>query len=281
MKKTLLIISFLFLSFSFCYAEIIYLKNGTKIEGTIVEETDEFVKIDLLDLGAVLNYNKSDIDIIFRGEYKDSETAVKPPPIKESQIIDSSKYLIYLPAEFDQSKKYPLVVAFSPAADAQSMIAVWKIAADEQKWIVFASKEFRNGVDMNKFFPQLVAILKKLFERFPIDTSKIIVTGFSGGAMASHYFSYLYPDFVTAIVVNTGMMHPDFFKKQVEYPKNKIVVFLASSTDFRYNEMKRDSNFLKKLGWRTKWIEFRGGHKLAPDATYQEAAEWLKYQFYY
>ncbi len=54
------------------------------------------------------------------------------------------------------------------------------------------------------------------------------------------------------------------------------MVFLASPTDFRYNEMKRDRGFLESHGWKTKWIEFTGGHTLAPYEIYEQAAQWLE-----
>ena len=50
---------------------------------------------------------------------------------------------------------------------------------------------------------------------------------------------------------------------------------LASPSDFRYQEMKRDRTFLEILGWKTKWIEFQGGHRIAPAASYDQAARWL------
>ena len=97
--------------------------------------------------------------------------------------------------------------------------------------------------------------------------------------MQSHSFSFHYPGLISAIVINTGMMDDYYINRVSSYPKRKIAVFLASPTDFRYNEMKRDRNFLEKLEWKTKWIEFTGGHVLAPDSAYQEAAAWLAEQF--
>ena len=40
--------------------------------------------------------------------------------------------------------------------------------------------------------------------------------------------------------------------------------------------MKRDRDFLISCGWRVDWIEFDGGHTLAPDNIYEQAAEWLE-----
>lgn len=43
--------------------------------------------------------------------------------------------------------------------------------------------------------------------------------------------------------------------------------------------MSRDRKFLESRGWKTRWIEFTGGHSFAPEEVYQEAADWLASQF--
>ena len=40
--------------------------------------------------------------------------------------------------------------------------------------------------------------------------------------------------------------------------------------------MQSDRRFLEGLGWETKWIEFEGGHVIAPQKVYKEAADWLE-----
>lgn len=192
-----------------------------------------------------------------------------------AEIIDKPGYLIYLPDRRRDVMLYPLVVALSPSADAQSMINAWKGVADKFKLMVLASKEFKNGVDMNSILRNLSGIVQEASINFPVDRSKIIATGFSGGAMGAHAFIFTYPNLISAVVINTGMMHEYYFERKFEYPRNKLVVFLASPADFRYGEMKRDKEFLESIGWKTKWIEFNGGHAIAPNDAYQQAAGWL------
>jgi predicted esterase len=85
----------------------------------------------------------------------------------------------------------------------------------------------------------------------------------------------MYPDLIKAVVINTGMINENYISQKSKYPRNKLAVFIASASDFRYNEMKRDRKFLEDLGWKTKWTEFGGGHMIAPASKYEEAAAWL------
>ncbi len=197
-----------------------------------------------------------------------------------SETVDLGDCIVYVPSQIDYNNKNPLVVALSPGADAQGMINLWRNIAERHKWIILASKEFQNGCDMEAVLHRVAAKVEKVFLNFPVDKNRVIATGFSGGGMGSHAFSFLHPKLIAAVVINTGMIHEYYFNQASEYlyPKSKLVVFLASPTDFRYQEMKRNKDFLEKLGWKTKWIEFQGGHKFAPEVVYEQAVKWLKEQ---
>jgi predicted esterase len=190
------------------------------------------------------------------------------------KIQDKGNYLIYTPAGMEPGKTYPLVFALSPSADAQALITAWAQVAEKHKWIVAASKTFKNGQDFLPSLSQVASQLNDVEKNFPINKNRVIFSGISGGGMASHAFSKFYPGRVSAIVINTGMMAEG--SKTADYPQRKLAVFLASPTDFRYNEMKRDNQFLQSRRWKTKWMEFSGGHTMAPLEVYAQAADWLE-----
>jgi predicted esterase len=190
------------------------------------------------------------------------------------KLIEHPTYLIYLPDGYQTGKPYPLVFALSPSADAFSMISVWAPVANRHGWIVAASKESRNGVDFDLVLQQVEAELDDVEKNYKIEPDRVIFTGLSGGGMVAHAFSKFHPARVTAIVINTGMMEETFMTD--DYPQGKLAVFLASPADFRYQEMQRDRSFLEAHHWKTTWIEFSGGHTLAPVAIYEQTAAWLE-----
>jgi len=153
------------------------------------------------------------------------------------------------------------------------MIRAWSAVGERHRWIIAASKRFRNGVAWDTLLPWLEAELADIEARDPVDESRVVLTGLSGGAMGAHMFAGSRPDRLCAVVANTGMMQESL--KRDDYPRGKLAVFLASPTDFRYEEMRRDRRFLESHGWTTTWIEFRGGHTLAPPEAYEAAATWL------
>ena len=63
-KKIFLTILFIICISSICFAETIVLKSGQTVEGTIIEETDRYVKIDFQ--GIPLTYYHEDIEEIIK-----------------------------------------------------------------------------------------------------------------------------------------------------------------------------------------------------------------------
>ena len=197
------------------------------------------------------------------------------PPLAQAQgkVRDGGTFLVYVPDRLPPGKKVPLVFALSPGGDAGSMIRVWAATAEKHGWLVAASKEFHNGEQWSIVTPRVMAELDAVERDYAVDRDRVAFTGLSGGAMGSLGIVYYHRDRIRALVLNTGKMEEAFMDGH--YPRGKLAVFLASPTDFRYQEMKRDRAYLEAQGWKTEWIEFAGGHTFAPPAAYDAAAAWL------
>jgi predicted esterase len=201
-----------------------------------------------------------------------------------AELRDEPEYLLYRPGHLDGGAGSALVVALSPSGDAAQLLAVWQPIAERHQWFVYASKTVRNGQAYDQVVQGLVRDVKALLAREPIDPKKVVISGFSGGAMASHFFVSAHPELFQAVVLNTGMM-PEYFTPDGStlrapflgeaWPRAKRAVFLASPTDFRYGAMQEDRAYLERHDWQTLWLEFPGGHTLAPEATWALAADWL------
>jgi len=207
--------------------------------------------------------------------FREISGLVRRPDAKPTgRLVDHGAWLAYLPEGWQPEERRPLVFALSPTGDARWAISAWVSVADRHRWLVAASKEFRNGQEFGPSLKRIEAELDAVERTYAVDAGRVVVTGLSGGGMGSHAFSKFFPDRVSAVVINTGMMHAPFMTG--DYPEGKRAVFLASPTDFRYTEMKRDRRFLEEHHWATLWIEFPGGHTMAPASVYEQAAAWLE-----
>ncbi len=193
-----------------------------------------------------------------------------------SGTFEENEYLIYVPDGIDTEQKYPLIVAFSPGADADGLISTWGPHADQNHCIILASKIIKNGMDIPNHLIELRQLIKeKVGEQFPVKTDSVIALGTSGGGMAAHLFSFFHPDTVGAVISSVGYIHENSLKHKDTYPKDKVCAFLTSPTDFNYKLMQEDRKFLTSLDWQLKWYEFEGGHRTAPAEIREEALQWV------
>jgi predicted esterase len=192
-----------------------------------------------------------------------------------SGTYEENEYLIYVPDGIDSELKYPLIVAFSPGADADGLIKTWEQHAQQNHCLILASKIIRNGMDIPNHLIELRQLIKeKVAQQFPVKDG-VIALGTSGGGMAAHLFSFFHPDTVAAVISSVGYIHENSLKHKDTYPQNKVCAFLTSPTDFNYKLMKEDRKFLASLGWQLKWYEFSGGHRTAPADVREEALQWV------
>jgi hypothetical protein len=190
--------------------------------------------------------------------------------------FDGEEFCVFVPHGLKKGEKYPLIIGFSAGGKGKSVVNTWQSAAEKYKCIIIASNVVKNGMDVQKEIAKIKATVKeKLSKWFPIDENKILALGSSGGGMAAHIFSFFHSDFIKGVISNVGYIHEGTVKQKKVYPKNKVCVFLASPTDFNYKLMKEDRVFLESLGWACKWIEFAGGHTMAPEFERHEALSFV------
>jgi dienelactone hydrolase len=109
-------------------------------------------------------------------------------PAKD-QVIDTVKcrancsqsYALYLPAQYDNKKSWPLILIFDPAARGRVGISNFIEAARKYGFILACSNNSRNGPPGENFVAA-AAMLQDLEERFKIDQRRIYAAGFSGGS---------------------------------------------------------------------------------------------------
>ena len=185
-------------------------------------------------------------------------------------------YEVFVPTDLKTYASRPVIIGFSPNGRGKEFINYWQEAADEFKCIIIASNVVRNGMDIQK---ELINIKRDLSEEFaskyPINLKKVIAAGSSGGGMASHLFSFLHPDTVAAVISNVGYIHEGTLAQSKNYPRNKICVLMTGTTDYNNKLMKEDLKFLQEHDWKCKWIEFIGGHVMAPKEERKEALKFV------
>jgi hypothetical protein len=186
-------------------------------------------------------------------------------------VTETADYIAYVPAGVAADAHLPLLVALSPGADAPSMINELKVTADSLSVVVVASKVSKNGVNITPLLVGYGKLMDESERTLPVDASRVIFAGFSGGGQASYGAAYFYPERVRGVITNCGKLWTNLNGM----PKAKLVAFIASPADYNYDAMKGDRAYLQALGWTGYWLEFDGGHSLAPPQAFQNATAWM------
>jgi hypothetical protein len=215
-------------------------------------------------------------------------------------ILQQPKATIILPPGLEPGRTYPLVVAFSydgePDANQYTPLKVWKTLGPKLGWIVYASKEYRNGAFygdpsvLRDVARSIKAHIDAAIASLPVDRSRIILTGLSGAANFAEFFNLTYPGFAAAVIDNSGRIPFERFGAPTNphvVPRpaplsfgdaRRIAVFLASPSDpmFYGLALHHDLPYYHSLGWQTLFLSFPGGHRNAPIPVYLEAIHWLE-----
>jgi predicted peptidase len=110
-------------------------------------------------------------------------------PVKTSM---DTNYSLYLPSNYNASKKWPLLYVFEPAARGKLGVEVFDKYAEKYGYIVVCSNNSRNGPFMDNY-AVLELTLESLQYRLSIDMDRFYVTGFSGGSRTAVSFAVLNP----------------------------------------------------------------------------------------
>jgi predicted esterase len=182
-------------------------------------------------------------------------------------------YSVYIPTNYTGSEKLPWILALSPSGKSQDWMEMLPNACDKHHWGIAASQNSSDSIAWPKIEPVLKDTVDSAPSRFPFDSNNLCVIGFSGAAARTHQMAHFWPNVRKIIVCNGCIADEELNSKN--YPKGKSVVFIAGSMDPIVSKMKRDQQFLMQQGWKTKWIEFHGGHQFPPPSAFADAIEWL------
>jgi hypothetical protein len=222
------------------------------------------------------------------GEKQKEKSVVQPEaelPVFENfstgQVIDkvtckadtNQSYALYLPENYDSKKRYPVIYAFDPHKTGKLPVANYKDLAEKYGYIIIGSNNSQNGLEWQQSQSIATAMFNDSRNRIAINTDRIYLAGFSGGARIANALCMLNGSFKG--VICCGAASPAV---NVPDPRDNYTFFgIAGNEDFNYSEMKK-YDLLDLAGRRLKHtlITFDGKHEWPPAAAMEQAFLWLE-----
>lgn len=191
--------------------------------------------------------------------------------VKCSSDADET-YSLYLPESYTPEKKWPVIIAFEPAARAMIPVKLFRNSAEKYGYIVVCSNNSKNGpwIDVIR---SMKAVWTDLNKRFSINRDRVYTTGFSGGARAAALFGEM-TGTQPAGIIGCGAGLPS--KLPPEKIKNSFYYGIIGLEDFNYKEFIRLGPQLKKAGVRYCIDYINGIHKWPDEEVINRALSWME-----
>ena len=212
---------------------------------------------------------------------KDSIAPVVKENFPKGEVIEniickgdaSQSYAMYLPQNYSTEKTYPVVYAFDAHGTGKLPVSKYKDLAEQYGYILIGSNNSKNG----NAWEESEGIAEKLFadaqNRLSINTQRIYLLGFSGGARVANGITIT--NGAIEGVICCGAAAPGTNSKN---PRNNYTwLGIAGTEDFNYTEMRKyDMVDLAGHAVKHALVTFDGKHEWCPAEVMDEAFWWLE-----
>jgi len=183
----------------------------------------------------------------------------------------NNSFALYLPTSYSSEKKYPVIFAIDPQATGKLPVANYKELAEKYNYIIVGSNNSENGKSWEEANQIVNTLLADIKNRFSVNTSRMYLLGFSGGARIANAVTMSNGEIEA--VICCGAISP---AASTPVPRsNYSLVCIAGTADFNYTEV---CKYEKVEGHTIKHtlIKFDGKHEWPPLATMDDAFWFLE-----
>lgn len=205
------------------------------------------------------------------------EPSIDVPPGRLVERVTCARdpnqtYALYLPKNYDKSRKWPVLYAFDPGARGRVPVERFKDAAEQFGWIVVGSNNSRNA-SIQSSIDSWNAIVRDTTDRFSIDDARAYATGFSGGARVALTFATQCKNCLAG-VIGGGAAFPPSIEPT---PTMQFVIFaIAGTEDFNFPEIKELDEKLTRLNLPHQIEIWAGRHEWFPSSVALDAVVWME-----
>lgn len=119
---------------------------------------------------------------------------------------------------------------------------------------------------------------------FDPQTAKVLLMGFSQGAILGYSVALTYPESVSALVAMSGYLNNEILPEKIDYSRlNHLNIFITHGTEdpvIPYQWARKSAEFLEKNFIRYRLYEYKAGHFIDAQA-FEEIKKFVCDQFFY
>lgn len=209
--------------------------------------------------------------------------------------LSKEKFFVSAPKSYTGNQPFGILVFVSPSDESITVPPGWETVLQERKLIYIAPQRAGNKQEVSRRANLAIAAACKLVEMAKINTNRIYLAGFSGGARIASYTAFLRPDLFSGVFANCGVDFPravprvkatekdqygvfSIDEKQAAETKGGVrFVLVTGPKDFRYgNILDIYSGGYMKDGYAVKLINVPGmDHALCTPKVFSDGLAFI------
>ncbi len=189
------------------------------------------------------------------------------------KVAPDQSYAVYLPSAYDDSRNWPIVYFFEPAARGVLPVQRYHRLAEEYGFILVGSNNARNG-PLRLGEEAYAALRVDTKRRFRLDEDAIITSGFSGGGRCAQYLAANNREVDGVIAVAGPKNH-----YTVAFPPEGHAlkyVGIVGNKDFNYREHRLWDRQLQQRRITNFLIIYEAAHQWPPASEFRKTMAWMK-----
>jgi tetratricopeptide (TPR) repeat protein len=184
----------------------------------------------------------------------------------------SESYCLYLPSNYTETRKWPVLFAFDFEARTTLPTGLFKTAAEKYGYIIICSSNTRNGRKA-PILKAMQAIWQDAGARFSIDKKRVYATGLSGGSRISSVFHMVIGNPVRGIIAVGAGIAPHIKPRDI---RDTHYFGICGYADFNYKEMLALEKKLANQGTPQRFLYYLNKHEWPPQEMCTRGLEWME-----
>lgn len=219
--------------------------------------------------------------ISVQSQNNDSPAGLEPHKYqKEVKREVTANYLLYIPQDYDQKEKWPLILYLHGGmgrGDDLSLLDWYplpKLLAQNDSYPFMAVIPQCPAGEMWTDTELLKALLDDIVAKYKVDDDRIYLMGYSMGGTGAWYMAYKYPDVFAAVAPMSGNTNPWWASRLKNIP---IWAFHGQKDNtIPVTETEEMAEAIRKEGGNIKIsIDSERGHSPPPLAEHEKLFDWL------
>jgi predicted esterase len=179
----------------------------------------------------------------------------------------SQSYALYLPKNYSDSIKFPVIIFFDPHGSGSYPVSMYKSLADEYGYVLMGSNNSKNGLQFEQTGEIVNSLINEASSVYAVDKKRISLAGFSGGSKVALVSAANHPELLSVIFCGAAIP----FDNVRQLPP---ALGFAGVRDMNFTDVISSGTLLESKKIVHCIIEWEGKHEWPDTASFEDAFYW-------